>query len=68
MPQFDFYTFLTLSFWITLGAFVFFLIYTKFFLISTSEVLKLREKLKKSSINFNKSIVGYYGAAIKYFK
>lgn len=60
MPQFDFYSFFVQILWLTLFSFTFYLIYLKMPLNNSSQVLKMRMKLKnfaltkkeKSTTNF----------------
>jgi hypothetical protein len=46
MPQFDFYSFFTQTFWFSIITCFFYLMYLKLPLYNTSEVLKFREKFK----------------------
>lgn len=71
MPQFDFFSYFVQIFWLTIGSFVFYLIYTRYFITSSSEVIKMREKLKESSLLFTKYkniSFGYYSSVIKLFR
>ncbi|RZK48047.1 MAG: hypothetical protein EOO99_11590 [Pedobacter sp.] len=71
MPQFDFASFSVQIFWLVLSSFTFFLIYTKYFIANSSNVLKMREKLKaiSSSLNNGKGeLLGYYDLCLKFFR
>jgi len=71
MPQFDFFSFFNQIIWLTLGSFTFYVIYTKYFITNSAQVMKMREKLKQSSLLFTKhrdTSVGYYNLAVKFFR
>jgi hypothetical protein len=67
MPQFDFYTFFVQTFWFSLITCFFYLMYLKFPIQNSSQVLKMRNKLQslysvskgvnKSSIIYQKILV-----------
>lgn len=46
MPQFDFLSFFVQVFWLTVGAFTFYLMYLKYILKSNSEATKMTAKIK----------------------
>jgi hypothetical protein len=46
MPQFDFYTFFVQTFWFSLLTCFFYLMYLKFPIQNSSQVLKMRSKLQ----------------------
>lgn len=69
MPQFDFFSFFVQIFWLTIGSFVFYLIYLKLVIKSSSEVIKMRQKLI-FFIARVKEITGssyIYDTVLKYF-
>jgi hypothetical protein len=71
MPQFDFFSFFVQIFWLTIGSFVLYLIYTRYFITNSSKVMKIREKFKQVSLIFNNYQnvgVGYYDSAVKFFR
>ena len=45
MPQFDFFSFFVQIFWLTVGSFVFYLVYLKLVIKNSSEVIKMRQKI-----------------------
>lgn len=46
MPQFDFFSFFVQIFWLTVASCTFYLIYLKLPITSSSQVIKMRRKLK----------------------
>jgi antibiotic biosynthesis monooxygenase (ABM) superfamily enzyme len=67
MPQFDFFSFVTQTFWVLFGLIFFYFLITYFFVPKYSEVLKFREKLEfflSKNTNNTKSL---YDAYIKKF-
>ncbi len=69
MPQFDFFSFFVQIFWLTVGSFVFYLVYLKLVIKNSSEVIKMRQKLIAFIIkaNENKSSSFLYNTVLKYF-
>lgn len=68
MPQFDFYSFVSQTFWILLFLSIFYFFILYFYLSKFSEVTKFRKNLKflyKSEIN-NKSFMGMYDIYINF--
>lgn len=69
MPQFDFFSFFVQTFWLTIIGFAFYLILLKFPLNHTSQVLKMRNKLKdfaaKTSSKSKNSFI--YNAVFSFF-
>ena len=62
MPQFDFLTYFTQFFTISLSVCFFYLFYLKFFLRYSSEIFKFREKIKREKtliLKKNKQITLY---------
>lgn len=45
MPQFDFFSFFVQIFWLTIGSFIFYLVYLKLVIKNSSEVIKMRQRL-----------------------
>lgn len=72
MPQFDFFSFFVQLFWLTIGCFTFYLIYTRYIVTNISRILKIREKLKFTStyVEKDREIVnfGCYDLVLKNFK
>lgn len=69
MPQFDFFSFFVQIFWLTIGSFVFYLIYLKLVIKSSSEVIKMRQKLVLFIARVNE-ITGpsyIYDTVLRYF-
>lgn len=69
MPQFDFFSFFVQIFWLTVGSFVFYLIYLKLVIKSSSEVIKMRQRLILFIARVNE-ITGssyIYDTVLKYF-
>jgi hypothetical protein len=67
MPQFDFYTFITQTFWILSSFFYFYFFFLIKFIVKYSSVLKFREKLK-TQINLQKtSSLKIYDTFISFF-
>lgn len=67
MPQFDFFSFVTQTFWILFGLIIFYFLVTFLFIPKYSEILKFREKLDfflNKDISSTKSL---YDAYIKKF-
>jgi hypothetical protein len=56
MPQFDFFSFSSQAFWISISTIFFYLFFLRFFLRNLSECFKMRQKLfqLQSKKNFNK--------------
>ena len=55
MPQFDFFSFFTQTFWLSFAICTFYLIYLKFLLTKSSEVFKMRNKIKNFFFTFFKT-------------
>lgn len=70
MPQFDFFSFFVQIFWLSIFACSFYLIYLKMPLNNSSQVLKMRAKLRAfSSKAANKNKNNFiYNSAIAFFK
>lgn len=70
MPQFDFFSFFVQIFWLTIGSFVFYLVYLKLVIKNSSEVIKMRQKINsfivKSKENTNSSFL--YNIVLGYFR
>jgi hypothetical protein len=70
MPQFDFFSFFVQIFWLTVGSFVFYLVYLKLVIKNSSEVIKMRQKINsfivKSKENNNSSFL--YNTVLDYFR
>ncbi len=70
MPQFDFFSFFVQIFWLTIGSFVFYLVYLKLVIKNSSEVIKMRKKINSFTLKMketNSSSV-LYNAVIRYFR
>lgn len=70
MPQFDFFSFFVQIFWLAFFSCIFYLIYLKMPLNNSSQVLKMRSKLKaftSKANNKNKNNF-IYNSAIAWFK
>ncbi len=69
MPQFDFHSYFIQFIWLLIGGFASYLFFTRYILTSSSQVIKLREKLKQASVAFPKGIkTSYFPSSIKYFR
>jgi F0F1-type ATP synthase membrane subunit b/b' len=70
MPQFDFFSFFVQIFWLTIGSFVFYLVYLKLIIKNSSEVIKMRQKINsfivKAKENNNSSFL--YNTVLDYFR
>ncbi len=70
MPQFDFFSFFVQIFWLTVGSFVFYLVYLKLVIKNSSEVIKMRQKINsfivKAKENNNSSFL--YNTVLDYFR
>ena len=70
MPQFDFFSFFVQIFWLTVGSFVFYLVYLKLVIKNSSEVIKMRQKINsfivKSKENNNSAFL--YNTVLDYFR
>lgn len=70
MPQFDFFSFFVQIFWLSISSCIFYLIYLKMPLNHSSQVIKMRAKLKafalKTSIKTKNSFI--YNSAVSFFK
>jgi F0F1-type ATP synthase membrane subunit b/b' len=70
MPQFDFFSFFVQIFWLTIGSFIFYLVYLKLVIKNSSEAIKMRQKLilfiKK--VEENKSASFIYDTVMKLFR
>jgi len=55
MPQFDFFSFFTQTFWLSFAICAFYLIYLRYLLIKSSEVFKMRNKIKNFFSTFFKT-------------
>ncbi len=70
MPQFDFFSFFVQIFWLTVGSFVFYLVYLKLIIKNSSEVIKMRQKINsfivKAKENNNSSFL--YNTVLDYFR
>lgn len=70
MPQFDFYSFLVMIFWLILGIVVFYLVYLKLVLKNTAEVIKMRQKIKSriNELEVPNKVSMLYDTVMKFFK
>ena len=70
MPQFDFFSFFVQIFWLTVGSLGFYLIYLKYILKNSSEVIKMRNKINafNSSMKKGDNSSPLYHTVIRYFK
>lgn len=70
MPQFDFFSFFVQIFWLTIGSFVFYLVYLKLVIKNSSEVIKMRQKINsfivKAKESNNSSFL--YNTVLDYFR
>jgi F0F1-type ATP synthase membrane subunit b/b' len=70
MPQFDFFSFFVQIFWLTIGSFVFYLVYLKLVIKNSSEVIKMRQKINsfivKAKENNNSSFL--YNTVLDFFR
>ncbi len=70
MPQFDFFSFFVQIFWLTVGSFVFYLVYLKLVIKNSSEVIKMRQKINsfivKAKENNNSSFL--YNTVLDFFR
>ncbi len=70
MPQFDFFSFFVQIFWLTVGSFVFYLVYLKLIIKNSSEVIKMRQKINSFTVKMkeanNSSFL--YNSIIDYFR
>ena len=70
MPQFDFFSFFVQIFLLTVGSFVFYLVYLKLVIKNSSEVIKMRQKINsfivKAKENNNSSFL--YNTVLDYFR
>ena len=71
MPQFDFFSFFVQIFWLTVGSLSFYLIYLKYILKNSSEVIKMRHKIKAFNASMKKdeknSSSALYDTVLSYF-
>jgi hypothetical protein len=69
MPQFDFFSFFVQIFWFSIARCVFYLIYLKMPINNSSQVIKMRNKLKvftsNSSAGLKKGFI--YNSATSFF-
>jgi len=56
MPQFDFFSFFVQIFWLSFFSCIFYLIYLKLPLKNSSEVLKIRDKMKVGFSGLDKKV------------
>ncbi len=70
MPQFDFFSFFVQIFWLTIGSLSFYLIYLKYILKNSSEVIKMRNKINAFILSMKKgdNSSPLYHTVIRYFK
>jgi len=72
MPQFDFFSFFVQIFWLLIGVCLLHLLYLKFLMSGTSNVMKMRDRLNAARINSLKLIKTktsvLYDTIIKWFK
>lgn len=70
MPQFDFFSFFVQIFWLTIGSLSFYLIYLKYILKNSSEVIKMRHKIKafNASMKKGENSSPLYHTVIRFFK
>ena len=70
MPQFDFFSFFVQIFWLTVGSFVFYLVYLKLILKNTAQVIKMRQKINSFIIKMKeqKSTSFIYNSTLVFFK
>lgn len=70
MPQFDFFSFFVQIFWLSISSCIFYLIYLKMPLNNSSQVIKMRAKLKafalKTGTKTKNSFI--YNSAVSFFK
>jgi antibiotic biosynthesis monooxygenase (ABM) superfamily enzyme len=67
MPQFDFFSFVTQTFWVLFGLVIFYFLITYFFVPKYSEVLKFREKLEFFLLKNSVETKSLYDIYIKKF-
>jgi hypothetical protein len=67
MPQFDFFSFFVHIFWLTIASFTFYLIYLRYFLKNTSEVIKIRQNVVKLLNKGNVDTKALWNKSIEYF-
>jgi len=67
MPQFDFFSFVTQTFWVLFGLVIFYFLITYLFVPKYSEVLKFREKLEFFLLKNTKETKSLYDTYIKKF-
>ena len=70
MPQFDFFSFFVQIFWLTVGSFVFYLVYLKLILKNSSEVIKMRQKINffNQKMKEDNNPSSLYNSIIEYFR
>jgi len=70
MPQFDFFSFFVQIFWLTVGSLSFYLIYLKYILKNSSEVIKMRNKINAFNLSMKQgdNSSPLYHTVIRYFK
>ncbi len=70
MPQFDFFSFFVQIFWLTVGSFVFYLVYLKLIIKNSAEVIKMRQKINAFTVRMkdNNNSSALYNVVIDYFR
>jgi len=70
MPQFDFFSFFVQIFWLSLFSCIFYLMYLKMPINNSSQVSKMRAKLKGLALKTNKKTNSsfIYNTAVSFFK
>lgn len=58
MPQFDFFSFFVQIHWLVLGSFGLYILYTKYFIVNSGKILKIRKKIKQFNL-----LLSSYGPA-----